>query len=79
MKRQSVSNALDQSGLNEIINHYDKYLKLSPDSGLKDTFRMNLLSRVVNFKEKARNQEALVSENHLPSGSREGSDGVLEK
>ena len=52
VKRQSVSNALDESGLNEIISNY-KYLKLSPDSSLKDTFRMNLLSRVANFKEKA--------------------------
>ena len=42
---QSISNILDQSGLNKIVNDYDKYLKLPSDSGLKDTFRMNLLSR----------------------------------
>ena len=79
VKWQSVSKALDQSGLNEIIYDYDKYLKLSSDSGLKDTFRINLLSRVANFKEKARNREALLSEPCLPPGNREGSgDGMKD-
>ena len=73
----SVSNALDESGLNEVINDYDKYLKLSSDSGLKDTFRMNLLSRVANFKEKARNQEALSM--GPPPASVEGSGDGLNK
>ena len=64
--------------MNKIISDY-KYLKLSYDSGLKDTFRMNLLSRVANFKEEARNQEALSSGVGLPSGSGEGSNDDLKK
>ena len=70
---------MDQSGLNEIINDYDKYLKLSSNTGLKDTFRMNLSSRVANFKEKAQNREALSSDVSLPSESLEGSGDGLKK
>ena len=74
-KQQSISNALDQSGLNKIINDYDRYLNLPLDSGLKDTFRMNLVSRVANFKSKARNQEASLSDLHHSSGSGDGLSG----
>ena len=69
VKRQSISNILYQSGLNEIINDYDRYLKLPSDSGLKDTFRMNLLSRVANFKSKGLNREWLLSNVNRSSGN----------
>ena len=78
-KQQSVSNALDESGLNKIISDYDKYLKLSSDSGLKDTFRMNLLCWVANFKEKAKNREASSSGVGLLSGSGDSSGDGLRK
>ena len=71
-KQQSISNTLDQSGLNEIINDYDRYLNLPSGSGLKDTFRIILLSRVANFKSKAQNREASLSDVHHSSGSGEG-------
>ena len=74
-KRQSTSNDLDQSGLNKIINDYDRYLNLPSDSGLKDTFRMNLLSRVANIKSRAQNREASLSNVHCCSGRGDGSSG----
>ena len=54
-KHQSMSNALDQSGLNEIISNYNKYLQLPSDSSLKDTYRQNLLSKVAAYKSKQGN------------------------
>ena len=69
-KCQSMSNTLDQSGLNEIISNYDKYLQLPSDSSLKDTYRQNLLSRVAAYKSKWGNQAAglgsLTSSNAQP-------------
>lgn len=51
-KRVSMVNALDDLGLNEIIHDYDNYLSLPQDSGMKETYKQNLMSRIADYKNK---------------------------
>ena len=51
MKRQTVANIVDDSGMDALIHDYDKFLKQSAKSSLKDSLRQNLYSRIQQHKD----------------------------
>ena len=53
MKRQTVANIVDDTGMEALI-HYDKFLKQSSKSSLKDSLRQNLYSRIQQHKDERR-------------------------
>ena len=46
MKRQTVANIVDESGMNELIHDYNKFLAQPEESSLKDSLRQNLYSHI---------------------------------
>ena len=54
MKRQTVANIVDESGMNELMHDYNKFLAQSKKSSLKDSLRQNLYSRIQQYKRNKR-------------------------
>ena len=51
-KRQTLANIISESGMNEIIHDYDKYIEAPSSSELKETLKENLYSRIRQYKNK---------------------------
>ena len=49
-KCQTLANIIDESGMNEIINDYDKFVTAPKNSKLKESYRQNLISRIQKYK-----------------------------
>ena len=53
-KRQTLANIISESGMNEIIHDYDRYVDAPENSELKETLKDNLYSRIHQYKNKKR-------------------------
>ena len=53
-KRQTLANIISESGMNEIIYDYDRYVEAPDNSELKETLKDNLYSRIHQYKNKNR-------------------------
>ena len=53
-KRQTLANIISESGMNEIIYDYDRYVEAPENSELKETLKDNLYSRIHQYKNKKR-------------------------
>ena len=53
-KRQTLANIISETGMNEIIHDYDRYVQAPSDSELKETLKDNLYSRIHQYKNKKR-------------------------
>ena len=51
-KHQTLANIISESGMNEIIHDYDKYIEAPSNSELKETLKENLYSRIREYKNK---------------------------
>ena len=49
-KRQTLANIIYESGMNEIIHDYDKFVAAPENSELKESYRQNLISRIQKYK-----------------------------
>ena len=60
-KRQTLANIISETGMNEIIHDYDKYIAAPSDGELKETLKENLYSRIREYKNKrkAKNENML--------------------
>ena len=79
-KRQAIANIIDESGMNEIIHDYDKFVAAPEQSELKDSYRQNLFSQIEKYKGKNRitrsMNNVLQSQNNVDGdGTGTGGDG----